>query len=115
MTLWQKQPGSFDQSLVEIFQCAAVERAYFAANKEEIRQQLLDLPSVRLGVVFEHDHIEIARGHALENVDLGAFGVDFDDVRLGQDVFRPPLTQPTARRHRRSSLLRNCCGRDKAA
>ena len=43
---WHKQAGSFDQPPTEIFQRAAVQASDFAADEEEIRQQLLDLPAV---------------------------------------------------------------------
>jgi hypothetical protein len=43
------------------FQCAAMQAPNFAANKEKIAQQLLDLPPVRLRVIFEHDGVEIER------------------------------------------------------
>ena len=76
---------------MEIFQRAPVQASNFATDEEEIRQQLIDLPAVCLGVVFEHDHVEIEGGHAAENVDLRSLGVDLHDVRLGQDARRPGL------------------------
>ena len=67
------------------FQCAAVQAPDFAANKEKIAQQLLDLPPVRLRVIFEHDGVEIERRHAGQNFDLRAFGIDLHDLSLGQE------------------------------
>ena len=74
---------------MEIFQRAAVQAPDFAADEEEIRQQLVDLPAVCLGMVFEHDHVKIEGRHAAEDVDLRPLGVDLHDMRLGQDARRP--------------------------
>ena len=61
---WHKQAGSFDQTLMEIFQRAAVQAPDFAADEDEIGQQFIDLPAVCLGMLFEHDHVEIEGRHA---------------------------------------------------
>ena len=82
---------------MEIFQRAAVQAPDFAADQEEIPQQLIDLPPVCLGVVFEHDHVEIEGGHAAENVDLRSLGVDLHDMRLGQNARRPGLDRDRGR------------------
>jgi hypothetical protein len=76
---------------VQEFQRPTVQMADVAADEHAVLQQRVDRPPVRLGVIFEHDGVEIERGHAGENINLGALGVDLHDLRLGQDVRRPGL------------------------
>ena len=52
-TCWRKQASGLDQAPMQEFQCAAMQAPDFATNKEKIAQQLLDLPPVRLRVIFE--------------------------------------------------------------
>jgi hypothetical protein len=83
---------------VREFQRSAVRVADVTAGEHVILQQCIDPPAVRLGMIFEHDRVEIERRHAGENIVLGTFGVDLHDLRLGQDVRCPRLDLDGSRR-----------------
>jgi hypothetical protein len=44
---------------MHVFQRSAVQVADLAADEEEISEQRVNLPAVRLGVVFEQDHVMV--------------------------------------------------------
>jgi hypothetical protein len=83
---------------VREFQRPTVRMADVAADEHVILQQRIDRSPVRLGMIFKNEDIEIERGHAGKNIDLGTFGVDLHDVRLWQDVGRPRLDLDRSRR-----------------
>ena len=62
---------------------------YFSVpDEEEIREQRVNLPAVRIGVVFEQDHVVIERAKALEDIHLRTFGIDFQNMRLRQNAWQ---------------------------
>ena len=74
--------------------------ADLAADEEEIAEQRVNLPAVRFGVVFEQDHVTIERAKPFEDVHLRTLGIDFHDMRLGQNAWRLGLDL-----HKRRRLL----------
>ena len=49
-------------------------------------------------MVFEQDHVVIERAKALEDIDLRTFGIDFQNMRLGQSAWRLGLDLHKCRR-----------------
>ena len=85
---------------MHVFQRSAVQVADLATDEEEISEQRVNLPAVRFGVVFEQDHVMIERAKPFEDVRLRTLGIDFHDMRLGQNAWRLGLDLHKRRRRR---------------
>jgi hypothetical protein len=55
-------PGGPDWALAHEFQLPTVQMAYVAADEHVVPQQRIDRSPVCLGMIFEHDGVEISGG-----------------------------------------------------
>src|SRR5580765_6320399 len=73
---------------MNILEHATAQAANLSANQHIIRQQFVDPASVCFRVVFQDDHVKLDFRQSSQNFNLGAFGVQFQDLRLRQDARR---------------------------